>query len=174
MNVLNNIIFFIGEYSYFIIIVTTFALLYNKPKLYYYYIFGIIINSILNIILKLIIKEPRPPRLKNSNILQTQPYNGTKIVNFNIYGMPSGHSQFVFFSTLYIWLACKNIKITIFYFTVALITLYQRVKYNMHTFFQVVIGAIIGSVMGCLVFMFFKKKRVGVLNFKPDDNFKMS
>ena len=63
MEVLDNILFVVGEYSYLILIITTLTLLYNKPTLYYYYIFGVIINSILNINLKLLIREPRPPHI---------------------------------------------------------------------------------------------------------------
>ena len=176
MEILDNILFVVGEYSYLIIIITTLALLYNKPTLYYYYIIGVIVNSILNINLKLLIREPRPLPLKKANVNSNANNNVEfeKLTNFHIYGMPSGHSQFVFFSTMYVWLACKNIKTTLFYLCVSLITLYQRVKYNMHTIFQVIVGSIIGSLMGALTFMLFKKKIVGGLNFKPDDNFKIA
>lgn len=190
MDVLNNIIFVVGQYSYFILIISTLTILYNKHTLYYYYIFGVIINSILNITLKLLIKEPRPQQLKKTNLTKTLTHNNethndtshaphdtplyATLTHFNIYGMPSGHAQFAFFSTVYIWLAFKNIKLSLFYFAVSLITLYQRVKYNMHTIFQVAVGSLIGSLMGVLTFAFFKKKIVGILNFKPDDNFKIS
>jgi membrane-associated phospholipid phosphatase len=178
MEALNNILFIVGEYSYLILIITTLALLINKKTLYYYYIFGLIINSILNINLKLLIRDPRPSPLKNTNAITplkiTHHIIHDHLTHFNIYGMPSGHAQMALFSTMYVWLACKNIKITLFYICISLITLYQRVKYNMHTIFQVVVGAIIGSLMGTLTFMFFKKKIVGVLNFKPDDNFIIS
>ena len=182
MEVLDNILFIVGEYSYLILIITTLTLLYNKPTLYYYYIFGVIINSILNINLKLLIREPRPPHILPSKKTNYNPanYTGgggdfrkfTPFTNFNIYGMPSGHAQLAFFSTMYILLACKNVKITLFYLCVSLITLYQRVKSNMHTIFQVIVGSIIGSLMGALTFMVFKQKIVGDLKFKPDDNFR--
>ena len=170
MEILNNILFIVGEYSYLILIITTLTLLYNKPTLYSYYIIGIIINSCLNITLKLIIREPRPLPLKKVT------YNGAiaNLTHFHTYGMPSGHAQITFFSTMYVWLACKNVKITLFYLAVSLITLYQRVKYNMHTVFQVIVGSIIGSLMGALTFLLFKKKIVGLLNFKSDDNFKIA
>ena len=174
MEILDNILFVVGEYSYLIIIITTLALLYNKPTLYYYYIIGVIINSILNINLKLLIREPRPLPLKKANGNDNNNIGFEKLTHFHIYGMPSGHAQITFFSTMYVWLACKNIKTTLFYLCVSLITLYQRVKYNMHTIFQVIVGSIIGSLMGALTFMLFKKKIVGELNFKPDDNFKIA
>lgn len=171
MEILDNILFVVGEYSHLILILSSLAILYNKPTLYYYYIVGIIINSILNINLKLLIREPRPLPLKKANYHHN--FIASNLTHFHTYGMPSGHAQIVFFSTMYIWLACKNIKITLFYLCVSLITLYQRVKYNMHTIFQVMVGSLIGSLMGALTFVLFKKKIVGNLKFKPDDNFKI-
>ena len=172
MEILNNVLFIVGEYSYLILIITTLTLLYNKPTLYSYYIIGIIINSCLNITLKLIIREPRPLPLKKV----THNDNGAfvDLTHFHTYGMPSGHTQITFFSTMYVWLACKNVKITLFYLAVSLITLYQRVKYNMHTIFQVIVGSIIGTLMGAFTFLLFKKKIVGLLHFKSDDNFKIA
>jgi membrane-associated phospholipid phosphatase len=185
MDILHNILFTIGEYSPVILSIPTLTLLYNKPTLYYYYIFGLVINSMLNITLKLLIKEPRPQpqpssRLKNANANANKNENTdtsltfSNLAHFDNYGMPSGHAQIVFFSSIYIWLAFKNIKISLVYLCVSLITLYQRVKYNKHTISQVIVGSIIGSLMAALTYFFFKKKIVGILKFKPDDNFKIS
>ena len=178
MDILHNILFTLGEYSPVILIIPTLTLLYNKPTLYYYYIFGLVINSMLNITLKLLIKEPRP--LKNANANETKNENTdtslafSNLAHFDNYGMPSGHAQIVFFSSIYIWSAFKNIKLSLVYLCISLITLYQRVKYNKHTISQVIVGSIIGSLMAALTYFFFKKKIVGILKFKPDDNFKIS
>jgi len=183
MDILHNILFTLGEYSPVILIIPTLTLLYNKPTLYYYYIFGLVINSMLNITLKLLIKEPRPrpsSRLKNANANATKNENTdtslpfSNLAHFDNYGMPSGHAQIVFFSSIYIWLAFKNIKLSLVYLCISLITLYQRVKYNKHTISQVIVGSIIGSLMAALTYFFFKKKIVGILKFKPDDNFNIS
>lgn len=184
MDILHNILFTIGEYSPLILIIPTLTLLYNKPTLYYYYIFGLVINSMLNITLKLLIKEPRPQPLKNATaVANPNPKKNENIetslafsnlAHFDNYGMPSGHAQIVFFSSIYIWFAFKNIKISLIYLCVSLITLYQRVQYNKHTISQVIVGSIIGSLMAALTYFFFKKKIVGILKFKPDDNFKIS
>lgn len=170
MDALNNIFFLLGEYSHLILIIASLIIFFNKKTLYYYYIFGLIVNNILNMYLKLLIREPRPQPLKNTNTTHAYQY----LTHFNNYGMPSGHAQNAFFSTLYVWLACKNIKLTLGYVFITLITLYQRVQYNMHTVSQVAVGSIIGTLMGALSFMFFKKKIVGPLHFKPDDNFTIS
>lgn len=184
MDILHNILFTLGEYSPVILIIPTLTLLYNKPTLYYYYIFGLVINSMLNITLKLLIKEPRPrpssssPHLKNANATKNEntetSLTFSNLAHFDNYGMPSGHAQIVFFSTIYIWLAFKNIKISLVYLCISLITLYQRVKYNKHTISQVIVGMFIGSLMAALTYFFFKKKIVGILKFKPDDNFKIA
>ena len=84
--------------------------------------------------------------------------------------MPSGHAQSVFFSTFFIYLALKDIKITIFYFIVALLTMYQRVLFKQHTVLQVFAGAIVGILFSGFIYMMARQKIVGILRAKKDDD----
>jgi uncharacterized membrane protein YgaE (UPF0421/DUF939 family) len=48
--------------------------------------------------------------------------------------------------------------------------MYQRIKYNFHTPFQVIIGGIIGGVFSFIMFYLAKQNIKGVLKIKSDDN----
>jgi len=136
-----------GTLGPFILIVFASYLLWDKYNLFFYYEIGVVISAILNLILKGIIKQPRPCEdLKEFNLAIK---NGHRFVfkngiPYDIFGMPSGHSQSTIFTTTFIFLALKNTKITLIFLVVSLLTMYQRVKYKHHTFTQVVVGALTG------------------------------
>jgi len=71
---------------------------------------------------------------------------------------------------MFIYLVFKNNYLTLFYFILSLLTLYQRVKYKNHTFNQVIVGSIVGSIVGYFIFYISTKKITGKLNSKKDDN----
>ena len=84
--------------------------------------------------------------------------------------MPSGHAQNVFYSVTFILFALQNLSITSIYLLIAILTSYQRIKYNMHTLLQIICGSIIGILFGYLFYIGSLKKIVGILNYKNDDN----
>lgn len=92
------------------------------------------INVILNTLLKISIKEERPlPTIKYGKYQQ--------------YGMPSGHSMFVWFSLLY------NFKFNfthIFFLFLALLSNLQRITTRLHSKKQVMVGSILGSIYGII------------------------
>ena len=150
-----------------ILFIVSCYLLWSKPFLLVYYFVGFFINIILNVILKVIFKQPRPSediRLFNIAI------NNGKRMKYDVYGMPSGHAQTSFYSLIFIYLVFKNNYITLFYFILSLLTLYQRVKYKNHTISQVIVGSIVGSMVGYLIFYLSSKKITGKLKSKKDDN----
>jgi membrane-associated phospholipid phosphatase len=89
---------------------------------------------------------------------------------YDIYGMPSGHAQEVFFSTIYNYLVLRDIKISIGFIIISFITIIQRVLYNHHTLLQVIIGSILGIIIGNIGYYFAKNNITGNLKEKPDDN----
>ena len=99
-----------GEYGPIILIFLSWYLLWDNKKLFVYYTIGIFINAILNIILKGIIQEPRPlfdaekVKLATTHAKTFFYQNG---IPFNIFGMPSGHAQTSFFTTIFI--SIKNV-----------------------------------------------------------------
>ena len=110
-----------------------------------------IVNIFLNMALKQIIKEPRPPNTQNINSIDA-------IKTANDYGMPSGHAQLVFSQLTFISLTLKNKLLTFIAFLQAIFTVIQRYNYKKHTALQLTIGAIIGILTGIITSFFIKKQ----------------
>lgn len=162
-----DLIDYIGSTGPYILIIISIFLLINKPIFLYFYIGGTIVNTIVNFILKELFKDPRPN--ENKEIIELLSYNG-KMVDINKYGMPSGHSQSVGFSSTFIYFVLKNIYILWGYLIISLITMFQRFQYNYHTLFQILIGFIVGIMIGYYFFACAKNMIKGEILSKKDDN----
>ena len=158
---------YIGYLGPLLLLGSTLILLKDKGTLLTIYVVGYIINIIITMILKSIIKQPRPS--EDIHIFNASMANGKRI-SFDVYGMPSGHSSSVFYSTAFIFFALNNPIITIYYLIIAINTGYQRVKYKNHTILQVICGAISGIIIGYSAYLFGNKKLTGILKYKKDDN----
>ena len=130
---MTNLISFIGFISPFILMINSIYLLWNKHNLIVYYVIGLFFNSLLNYILKGIIKQPRP--LENEKLINLALNNG-RFFSYDIYGMPSGHAQSSLYSTIFIWLVFKNKNILILYLLLTLLTIYNRINTQRHTMLQ--------------------------------------
>lgn len=163
------IIDLIGYYGPVILFVFSIILLYKKSNYLSAYIIGIILSCFSNLVLKEIIKQPRP---KGSiHILKsTENNNENRIFSSDMYGMPSGHAQHVFYSTIFIHLVFKNTNITLLYILVSIVTLIQRVKYQNHFAIQLIVGCLIGACLAYYMYMYADKKIVGKLLPKKDDD----
>lgn len=161
---------YIGYFGPQILLFISIFLLRNKSTLLYIYLVGMFINSIANYFLKGLIKEPRPSEdIHIFNIeLNSSLINGKRI-GFNRFGMPSAHAQSAFFSLAFICLALKNVKISLLYAFICLITLYQRVKYKNHSISQVVIGSFLGSLFAFGFYTYAKHIMKNELKEKQDD-----
>jgi membrane-associated phospholipid phosphatase len=163
----------LGEYGPFILLVISWILLWNYKNLFFYYNVGLFANTILNLVLKGIIQEPRPMYdSKKVTLAKThaKKYFFQNGIPFDIFGMPSGHAQMVFYTTIFIYMALKNFNITCFYLLYSLIICYQRVKYDFHSLSQVIVGSITGGAFGYLIFNVAREKLKGKIREKPDDN----
>ena len=171
-NNLLKLISTIGQNGPIILFALSVFLLRNKCNLLFYYIIFYVIGLILNIILKGIIQQPRPSIDKKTfdlMIKNKERYISKYGVPYDIYGMPSGHSQSVLFSTIFIYFAFHNIKLTIVYLIISIITLFQRVIENHHTVLQVIVGSMIGLIIGYVSYEMAKIKMAGKLTNKKDD-----
>ena len=83
--------------------------------------------------------------------------------------MPSGHAQSALYSTLFIYLALKKTNILYLYLLFSFLIVTQRVVYNHHTIFQVIVGAFIGALFAYFVFSLAEKKIKNRIREKPDD-----
>jgi membrane-associated phospholipid phosphatase len=168
-----DILYQIGNNGPIILILISWYVLWEYKNLFFYYNVGMIINVILNIILKGIIQEPRPMfDDKKVHLLKTHAkhYFFQNGIPFQVFGMPSGHAQAVFFSTIFIYLSLKHNNLTLLYLIISLISCYQRVKFSFHTITQVIIGAIVGSNFGYIMYRFAREKLKGKIRERRDDN----
>jgi len=114
---------------------------------------GLLFNEALNAVLKHIIKQPRPMSRDNM---------------YNEYGMPSSHSQFMWFFSIYmflfIWVRLQHITNTktVWFcktigsfgcFVTALVVTFSRIYLLYHTVNQVIVGSLIGSLLGLFWFL---------------------
>lgn len=163
----------VGSYGPNILILLSIYLLWDQNNLFFYYVIGIFIDSIMNLILKGIIQEPRPSF--NSKEFNLALKNNKRFVYkdgipFDIFGMPSGHSSSVIFSTIFIHLALRKTKWLYIYLTISAIVISQRVVYEYHTIYQVIAGAFVGALLAYVVYQLAEKKLKGRIREKPDDN----
>lgn len=161
---LSSVINAVGDWGPIAMIFIAIWMLYvagNKTYVYYFVV-GLIINTLANIILKGAIQQPRPADMNNPgfhkrvrNILATR--HG---MPFNLFGMPSGHAQAVAYILTFLWATIwrwggrsvaglsggwliKGVLLLI-----GLVVLVQRVEWGHHTMFQVAVGAAVGVAIG--------------------------
>jgi membrane-associated phospholipid phosphatase len=84
--------------------------------------------------------------------------------------MPSGHTQSIFYSTSFIFLAFNKTSYLLFFILISLITMSQRIILNHHTYLQVLVGGIVGFIMANIFFFISQQKLKGDIREKPDDN----
>jgi membrane-associated phospholipid phosphatase len=162
----------IGENGPILLLFTTIFLLRNKHNLLFYYILFFIISLFLNLILKGIIQQPRPSidsKTFHLMMKNKERYIHKHGIPYDIFGMPSGHSQSVLLSTIFIYLSLHDIKIAMLYLFITLITLAQRVIDNHHTILQVIFGSIIGVALGYLAYKMAQINVEGKKTAKKDD-----
>ena len=105
---LEQLFYQVGNNGPFILTITSLLLLKNKQYYFDFYLIGSIVNLLLNQFLKLIIKQPRPSiDQKTFDLAMKHMKSTTNFANLISYdkvlGMPSGHSQGVFYSTSFIY-----------------------------------------------------------------------
>jgi len=166
---LSKIFDYLGYFGPKILLVFSILLLLAKNYRSYlsYYLIGYVLNILLNYILKGIIRQPRPT--EDKKLIEMALHNGKRF-GYDIYGMPSGHSQGVFYSTAFIHLVLKNPQITLIFFLFSLNTIIQRVNYKNHTILQVLTGAMVGIGFAYLVYYYAQNIIQGNLKIKKDDN----
>ena len=162
----------IGSYGHIIVLLLSLYLLWNKENLFFYYSVGFFADSLLNLILKGIFQHPRPS--EDINIFNLALSHGKRFIfkdgmPHDVFGMPSGHTESIVFSTVFIYLALRKKNILYLYLFLSLLTMCQRVIYNHHTVAQVFAGAIVGALFGYFVYFLSREKIKGHITEKLDD-----
>lgn len=167
-----SLLYEFGGYIPILLIFLSWYLLWDHNNLFFYFNIGLVCNSILNFVLKGFIQEPRPLfDSKKISLIKTHAkdfffQNG---IPYDIFGMPSGHAQMAFFTTVYIYLSLKHTNLLYLYLLISLLICYQRVILNLHSIEQVVVGSIVGSAFGYLVYQLAREKIKGRIRERYDD-----
>lgn len=133
----------IGFFGPHILLCIGIILLWKQSKYFYGYLLFYMINTFINKLLKMVIREPRPKDGKNIMGFEKNVYEGIEE-----YGMPSGHAQSCFYSMSYLYLVKENPIWLIVNLFIASLTIYQRWSYNRHTAQQLIFGSLVGVVLG--------------------------
>jgi len=128
---MKNIMLRIGENGGRILYVL--SLLGGQYKDIVWFTLFAIMNMAVNTILKVLIAQPRPRVV-------------TEYGEWQGYGMPSGHSQFVAFILFY-GLKKRPLWLTGVMSGFAMITWWQRIITRKHSILQVVVGILIGAIL---------------------------
>lgn len=120
---------YLGPIVLFFVIV---YLLWDQSVLYVYVI-GFLLNSIINLLLKVTLKQSRP---SNGKSILHESYEGIEK-----YGMPSGHAQSVFFSFSFLYFYGYD---SLWASSIVVLTIYQRWIYRQHSIDQLLVGSLIG------------------------------
>ena len=163
---------FVGGFGPLILFFISVKLLWTKSNFLAYYIYGFFLDIILNLFLKGVFKQPRPSEDPELFKLAIKSGNRFKFPNgfpHDIFGMPSGHTSSAFYSIIFIILSLKNTQISIFYLLFSLLIVSHRLYFNHHTFFQTVIGSIIGILFGSFMYYMATQKIMGKISKKTDD-----
>lgn len=115
-----------------------------------YYLIGYLvfyfINDAINQLCKITIKQERPHGGKK---IMDEPYVGA-----DKYGMPSRHTQSMFFSTTYLFMVNRNKPMLLFELSLCTLTFCQRLKYKQHSIEQLTVGGFIGIITACFAYYF--------------------
>jgi len=128
----------IGYNAVFIALLINIIALYDQKKYLGVYLVFFAVTYQVVVTLKQMIKQPRP----NGYLTMD---DGGEYVKNELYGMPSGHSAFIFYSTTFLWLVKQNIPLLLIELFLCAITVYQRFIYKKHTVEQLVVGAVLGA-----------------------------
>lgn len=148
-----NIIDYIGFNGFIILFVTNIIVLFDQRSYLITYLLFYLINFEVVVILKTIFKEPRPSEYLNKEFDDGGVYTMTETK----YGMPSGHSNLVFYSLIYSWLVKSNPLLLLFESVICILTVYQRWKFKKHTIQQLIVGGIIGTITAVIAVEIIKR-----------------
>jgi membrane-associated phospholipid phosphatase len=150
-------------------ILTLFSLFLLRNKIHYLTIYsvGYLLNFILNILLKLALKEPRPKKTKR--VLEIAIANDYEY-EYEKFGMPSGHAQACVYSLVFITLVLNNPLVTSVYLAVTCLALFQRFKYLEHSFLQLTVGVCVGLSIGYMFYLIGNKYIKGNIKMRADDS----
>ena len=155
MEIISTLMQYVVSVLYFVILVSKFNF-FHKILLLCSIYFVSKFNENLNNYLQLMIKAELP----NKNSIDQKKKDGEK----NIYGMPSGHSQYIAFFVVFLCLFYKKIEnsklirgnvvyaLFIVTFILYVIEFFICMTYNFHTPSEYIVGTIVGGIVSYITF----------------------
>ena len=139
-----DFIYSVGYFGEYIAFIVTIILIFNFKSYLIIYIIMFVLNKTINEYFKNYFKQARPENPRK--FLESDKFSKKK------YGMPSGHSQLVFFSIMYSYLVTGSlIPWVLGLLIIGLIVIYERYVFKNHTINQLISGAVLGSFIAYLV-----------------------
>jgi len=147
-NNLNNLLYALGYFgdtiSFFIICI----LIFNKFIFFIFYIICFIINMCINNYL-------------TNKIKQKNPSNPIKFLESDTffkkrYGMPSFHTQNIFFSIGYVFFILNNFIWRLVFLLIGISVIYERYVFRDHTMKQLLYGSLLGLLLGYISYCIVK------------------
>jgi membrane-associated phospholipid phosphatase len=168
-----SLFYLVGEWGFVLLFFWGLFLLRFQPNYMTFFVIGLLLNTIFNMFLKAWLKEPRPSNntdLKNLLSKHGLPFCYDYGFTSDEFGMPSGHSQNIAFILTYLHAVLgKNVP----WYTdvLGLLVLINRLAFNFHTWQQILVGLFIGSLVAYGFYYISKRKIIGFLKEKKDDNY---
>lgn len=145
---MDKFISYIGHHGPYILFIISLFLTLSQKALFMYILLGFVMNRSINQSFKRFFHEDRPsPIYTDITLFGEEKKMPVEDIKYVKYGMPSGHSQHVWFFVTFMYLALKNMWVNILFFLIACITSVQRVVYKNHSTKQVIVGAIFGIII---------------------------
>ena len=163
---IEQIIDFIGFNGPVILFLASIIYLYVKNSYFTIYVIGFMFSGLINYILKGVFKQPRP--IDDKHIFNLEKMYRS-VLTFENYGMPSAHTQAVFYTTTFTYLALENHVLLVGSLFISLLTIYQRVQSKQHFLSQTIVGAIIGVVLGFTFYKYAKNQLQGPIKPKEEE-----
>lgn len=139
----------IGFFSELLITIIVVFLLHTHVYLLLFYLIGFVFSVYLNRWLKGQVKDPRPDH--PIKFLASESFTKAKPTD-NFYGMPSGHSQQILYSIVYLYGTLRTFDVWIWICVViGLFMILERWLFRNHTVPQLFVGAVVGVLYGTFI-----------------------
>lgn len=155
-----------GPNTLFTLIILSLAFLKNisKPNLYIAVLIWQFASHLLNVVIKNILKFPRPASYDNKDEFDKITITAITWKNYltihRNFGMPSGHAQAVVSELTFIALYFENPVLTTVAALQTALTLYQRYVKRRHSIKQLAAGSALGFVVGAGFYTAVKKYNI--------------
>ena len=140
----------IGYYAPLFQALIVLFVIHTNTNIVFIYTLGWLLSNLFNNLLKITIKQARPPNQVHTDI--------EKICHN--YGMPSYHMQCSAFSIAFLFFMTMSYRLLVLTSILGLLSFHQRYKYRRHTFQQLVVGTIVGGILGWITYLIVQKLKV--------------